>query len=668
MTHHGFESDKLTYIKAKKLLIVGPPNVGKSVIFNKLTGIYATVSNYPGTTVGITQGKIRDESSKEDILVIDTPGAYSMDPISLEEKVTQKIILDGNYDLVVQVIEAKNLNRMILFTLQLMETGVPLIVVLNMMDEAAKKGITINTERLQKLLNLPVIPTIAITGEGIDKLKREILHFIQNKSFPKYSSKPLEYGVAIEKKIKDVQSMLSGNDLILSSRFFALLTLLNDEGAEDRVTEISGIDINNLKKISEEIKSTFHTPLIHIITLIKQKFSKKIINSVMSLPKKKEKMKFSDHLSQWMMHPIYGTIFLILVVYFGLYWFVGVLGAGIVVDFLESVLFGEIIIPYIDSLFENTGPEYNLLQSFLVGEYGIVTIGVGYAVAIILPIVTFFYIVFSVIEDSGYLPRMAMLIDSLFKKIGLSGRAVIPMTLGFGCDTMATVVSRTLETKKERVLMTMLLALAIPCSAQLGVMFAILAPYPIALLTWAFIIVLVFLFIGYISSKLLPGEKPVFFMELPPLRIPRVKNVLSKTYTRLVWYFKEVLPLFLIAAVLLWIGDLTGVLDFLIFLLKPLMSLLGLPPEAALIFLYGFFRRDYGAAGLYDMSESLTINQIIVASVTLTLFIPCIAQVMVMIKERGSKTAIAIVIFIFPFAFVVGILLNIVFTLTGIVF
>jgi ferrous iron transport protein B len=287
-------------------------------------------------------------------------------------------------------------------------------------------------------------------------------------------------------------------------------------------------------------------------------------------------------------------------------------------------------------------------------------------VAIIFPIVGIFFLAFSLLEDSGYLPRLSLLIDRVFKKIGLSGRAVIPMTLGLGCDTMGTLVTRTLETKKERILATLLLALAIPCSAQLGVIFAILSTSAIALFLWALVVFLVMLFIGWMGSRIIPGGKPQFFMELPPLRVPKLSNVLVKTYTRMIWYFKEVLPIFIIASVLLWLGDITGAFSHLVNGLVPLMGALGLPGAAAPIFIYGFFRRDYGAAGLYDIQSSLSIGQLTVAAVTLTLFIPCVAQVMMMYKERGKKVTLAIVAFIFPFAFFIGFLLNLLFSMLGV--
>jgi ferrous iron transport protein B len=251
-------------------------------------------------------------------------------------------------------------------------------------------------------------------------------------------------------------------------------------------------------------------------------------------------------------------------------------------------------------------------------------------------------------------------VDRVFKRLGLSGRAVIPMVLGFACDTMATMVTRTLETKRERVLATLLLALAIPCSAQLGVILALLANHPLALSTWAFTVLGSFILVGAIGKRVLRGPPATFHMEIPPLRRPRLSNVLTKTYTRMQWYFLEVLPLFLLASVLLWAGELTGLFGRVVAVLRPVVSALGLPSETAQIFLFGFFRRDYGAAGLFDLDRhgSLTPAQLAVAAVTLTLFMPCIAQFLMVVKERGVRTALAMVGFITPFAFGAGWLVN----------
>lgn len=353
-----------------------------------------------------------------------------------------------------------------------------------------------------------------------------------------------------------------------------------------------------------------------------------------------------------MMRPLTGIPLLILALFL-LYELVGVLGAQVMVDFLEEDVFGRYINPWIDRVLNAYVP-WGAVRELIGGQYRIITLGLRYAVAIILPIVGTFFLAFSIIEDSGYLPRLAMLIDRVFKKIGLSGRAVIPLVLGFGCDTMATIVTRTLETRRERLLATLLLALAIPCSAQLGVLMGLLAGRTVLLIAWAGVVTLVFLLVGLLASRLLPGERPHFYMELPPLRLPRLGNVLVKTYTRMEWYFREVLPLFILASVFIWFGRLTGLFEAITGALVPLVRWIGLPDEAAVAFLFGFFRRDYGAAGLYDLRPILTGPQLLVASVTLTLFVPCIAQFSVMFRERGWRTALAIVLFIFPFAFLVG--------------
>lgn len=257
-----------------------------------------------------------------------------------------------------------------------------------------------------------------------------------------------------------------------------------------------------------------------------------------------------------------------------------------------------------------------------------------------------------------------MLIDRTFKKIGLSGRAVIPMVLGFGCDTMATMVTRTLPTKRERIISTMLLALAVPCSAQLGVILALLSESFKGMLIWALVIGFMFLLIGYLTSKILPGQKPSFYMELPPLRWPKMSNVFTKTYIRVKWYFKEVLPLFILASVFIWIGQITGLFDLSVNLLEKPVNLIGLPDESAKVFLFGFFRRDYGAAGLYDINQQglLNIKQLVVACIALTLFLPCVAQFLMTIKERGWKTGFGISFFILFFSFGAAYIVNLILT------
>jgi len=302
-------------------------------------------------------------------------------------------------------------------------------------------------------------------------------------------------------------------------------------------------------------RAGYSQPLSYIIAVRQQQEVRRILTAAVA---SRERMGrgFAERLSRAMMNPVSGSLILLVVLYFGLYQFVGVLGAGTLVDFIEGTVFGEWINPWATNLVVSLIP-IKVIQDLFVGEYGIITLGLTYAFAIILPVVGTFFIVFSVIEDSGYLPRLAMLIDRVFKAIGLNGRAVIPMVLGFGCDTMATIVTRTQETRRERLITTFLLALAIPCSAQLGVIFGLLSGNAAALIVWGGTLIMVFLLVGYLASKVIPGERASFYMEVPPLRLPKLSNVLVKTYSRLQWYLTEVLPIFILGQC----PDLAGTTD-----------------------------------------------------------------------------------------------------------
>ncbi|MDP3732238.1 MAG: ferrous iron transporter B [Candidatus Omnitrophota bacterium] len=453
------------------------------------------------------------------------------------------------------------------------------------------------------------------------------------------------------------------SDYKISKRSLSLLLLQEDKDILDIVKDKEKDRIDKILNIIQKAKAHYSHPLSYIISQRRQEEAIRLANMVMSF-KEGHRLSLREHLSKIMMNPFTGGPILLGVLYYGLYKFVGTFGAGVLVDFLENKIFGNYINPFMINLVSRTLP-FNLLVDLLVGEYGVITMGVRYAFAIILPIVATFFFAFAIVEDTGYLPRLAMLIDQLFKKIGLSGRAVIPLVLGFGCDAMATMVTRTLPTKRERIIATLLLALAIPCSAQMGVILALLEGRPAGLIVWLGVIIGVFLLVGFLASKIMPGELPTFYMEIPPLRLPQLSNILRKTYSRLKWYFMEIFPLFIFASVLIWLGQITGIFNFLVKILGYPVRWIGLPHEASVAFLFGFFRRDYGAAGLFDLKKAglLSGNQLVVACVTLTLFLPCIAQLLMNIKERGMRMGMAMSVFILFFSFSIGYLLNIILTL-----
>lgn len=484
----------------------------------------------------------------------------------------------------------------------------------------------------------------------------------QNKKYINYEG-PADFSLEIA--LKQIERLLEAG-YIVSKRAIALLLLCEDKEVMGLVTSREPSAIHEIKKIITEAKTYYNKPLSFVITMRRQQEAANIVQRTTRLHEG-EKISFQDMLSNWMISPLTGIPVLCLVLYFGLYKFVAGFGAGVLVDFLEGVIFDKYINPCMIKFVSMLTP-WPVFNNLFIGEYGIITLGVRYSIGIILPIVSIFFLYFAVIEDSGYLPRLAMMLDNIFKKIGLSGRAVIPMVLGFGCATMATMVTRTLPTKRERLIATLLLALAVPCSAQLGVILGLLGANPRALLVWGAVILFVFTFVGYISAKILPGEKPSFYMEIPPLRLPKLSNVLRKTYVRVKWYLKEVLPLFVMVSVIIWAGQITKLFDALIWVLKGPVKAIGLPAESAAIFLLGFFRRDYGAAGLYDLNKAgmLSGTQLVIACVTLTLFLPCVAQFIINIKERGPKTGLFISLFVMLVAFGVAYILNTLFSIFGI--
>ncbi len=654
---HGQPASAPAEESTRKIAIVGSPNVGKSVLFHRLTGTYVTVSNYPGTTVEVFRGK--GDIGGETFEVIDTPGMYSFLPITEEERVTRSILLQEKPDIILHVIDAKNLERMLPLTLQLQETGLPVILVLNIIDEAERQGIQFDFSSLGKKLGIPVIATTSTTGQGVDALKEAVLG--RREQLP---SPPFEYEEPMETIMEELKEKLQG-DYSISKRSVATLLLQEDSEMSTAIQDKES-DFNRINSLVKRAKAGFAHPLSYELALERQRVASDIFHKTTHLSQKARE-NWVEWLSRRMISPWTGIPILLLILYYGVYKFVGDFGAKVLVDFLEGTVFGKYVNPWVTNLFTFLLP-WKVFQDLFVGEYGVITLGVRYAVALILPIVSTFFFAFSILEDTGYLPRLSLLIDRLFKAIGLTGRAVIPMVLGLGCDTMATMVTRTLPTRRERVIATLLLALAIPCSAQLGVILALFEGNAAGLWIWLGVIALVFVFVGFLSSKVMPGEKPSFYMEIPPLRLPKASNVFIKTYSRVHWYFKEIFPLFILASVFIWLGQITGLFDLFVKGLEYPIRLLGLPDKAAVSFLFGFFRRDYGAAGFYDMKKMglLSGHQLIVACVTLTLFLPCVAQFLMNIKERGARVGVGLSVFILFFSFGVGYALHLTLGILGV--
>jgi len=561
-----------------RIALVGNPNVGKSVIFGRLTGRYVTVSNYPGTTVAVTRGRAQVGAELCDI--VDTPGVNALEgPLSEDEKVTRDLLRSGGAELVVQVADARNLRRALILTSQIADFKLPMILVLNMVDEARARGVDVDAEGLAVELGVPVIEAVAPEGRGIGELRD------------------------------------------------ALSTAARPHAARDRG--------QSHLHWADDTTRRFRT--VGQVSL----------------------GRFREWLNRAVRQPLTGIPILLIVLYVT-YLVVGVFGAQTLVNLLEKGLFGTYLNPWATAAAAHI--PWPPAREFLVGQYGLITMGMTYAIAIVLPVVTTFFLVFGFLEDSGYIPRLAIFSDRLFRAMGLNGRAVLPMVLGLGCDTMATMTTRILATPKERLIAILLLALGVPCSAQLATIMGILGGISfIALATLFGVVLTQMVLVGFLAARVLPGDRSDFVMELPPLRLPRLRNLLTKTVLRVRWYLGEAVPLFLIGTALLFVLDRVGALTALASAARPLVTgLLGLPPKAAEVFVMGFLRRDYGAAGLFLMARdgALTHVQAVVALTVMTLFVPCVANFLMIVKERGLRIGLAILAFVTLIAVGTGAVLN----------
>jgi ferrous iron transport protein B len=734
----------------KKIVLIGNPNVGKSVIFRLLTGSYVLVSNFPGTTVEISRGRLQLGGIEYE--VVDTPGINSLVPQSEDERVTVEVVLREEPDLIIQVADAKNLRRTLLITSQLAGFGIPMVLALNMMDEAEERGITIDTKGISQCFAVPVVEMVAIYSKG----KKQLLQAAQLAKAPQDPMK----SIYARQQIFPTLPEKKNTPMLLAIEWLSLA----DQGLTSAVEKSLGTSaVRHLNEASESYHMAQRKSLARDVA---EKRSE-LLDEWTEEFKKKREMRFVEerdrsHSRFWLGLLLLGLLLFVwnelggifnfptpfslaintltnaaeshlqssptssaqglfasllfakgasgqykfgivpeivhfalfilpIIIPFGillsrnrrfahefgiltrraatglpilvvvlllLYEFVGYTGAQTLVALLEYTIFGQLLIPFLKQLIPS-----GFAAELFLGKYGLISMGLTYALAIVLPVVGTFFIAFGLLEDSGYLPRLSILSDRVMRAMGLNGKATLPMVLGLGCCTMATITTRILNTKKERLIATLLLALGIPCSAQLGVILGIAAGFsPMATVTVVAVVASQLLLVGYLASILIRGQRSEFIFEIPPIRMPQLKNVLLKTGYRIKWYIKEAVPLFLYGTLALFVLDkvqLEGrsLLVWIEKAFEPVISgVLRLPPQAAGVFILGFLRRDYGAAGLFEMTKNglLTIQQAVVSLIVITLFVPCLASFLIIVKEQGMKKALAITGFIIPFAISVG--------------
>ena len=599
----------LTATGTRTVVLAGNPNVGKSVVFGALTGTYVDVSNFPGTTVEVFRGR------HGDLEIVDTPGIYGVGSFNDEEAVARDVILTA--DVVVNVVDAVHPERDLFLTLQLADMGLPMVVALNMADEARKHGVAIDRDLLEDLLGVPVVETVAVTGAGIDELAARLAE-----------ARPGYADVSLDAELLPIAARTG-------SRAEALLVLEGDATiAERHALEPAAAR----ERVYTRRRARVDDIVGHVLTTTTQGAG------------------LGAHLSYLMLHPLTGLP-LLGVLLFVLYKVLGEWIAGGVVGFTEVTVMQGVYEPFVRSLVATLAPAGTVVNTFLAGEFGVLTMTVTYLIGVILPLVAGFYLLMALLEDSGYLPRIAALADRALTSLGLNGRAVIPLILGLGCVTMGTLTTRILGSKRERFIATALMAIAVPCSAQIAVIAALMARVgPLYSAGYFAALLLIFVAVGTVLNRLTPGVSTELLIDLPPLRLPRIGNVLRKSGLK-VWHFmREVAVFFLAGAALISTLQVTGALTWIQGVAQPLtVGWLGLPPQAATAFVMGFVRRDFGAAGFFTMD--LTAAQLLVAMVTVTLFVPCVASVMVILKERGWKYLVGLIAASVGGAFLVGGLL-----------
>lgn len=575
------------------MALVGNPNVGKSLLFHQLTGQHVQVANFPGTTIEMTRASLGQHE------VVDTPGVFGISRFSDEETVTLETVLDA--DVVINVVDGMHLSRDLFLTLHIRDLGKPFVVVVNMVDEMNKQHAHIDWHKLEKWLRAPVLPVSGMTGEGLETLES----LITGDDPP-----PDMHGVPMA-----LDAPRPG-----MTPFETLLWHEEDELTVRRVGQAPPTGQRETIYMQRRLEAD---RIYHDV------FRQTQIDK-----------NWSDVLDQWLLHPIGGLVILSALILF-VFYFVGVIVADQVVTIFEGVI-QSVVNPVIVHLVGLVIPVGSFVGQLLVGQYGMLTAGMTYIVGLLLPLIVAFNLFLAILEDSGYLARLATLLDRGFIRMGLNGRAIIPIVLGFGCVTMATMTTRVLTTERERKIATLLLAWTIPCSAQMGVIIGLLSGLGwVYATTYAAVMLIIFVGTGTLADRLIPGRPAPLLLSLPPLRIPDGINVLEKTRFKVGGFLKEAAPLFLLGSLAIELVELGGILPTMEHALAPVMRMwLGLPARTTSSFLLGFIRRDFGVAEMY--AAGLTPHQILTGAVTMTLFVPCIASTLVIIKERGTKDGVLI--------------------------
>jgi ferrous iron transport protein B len=615
-------------MSVKKIMIIGVPNTGKSLIFSNLTGKFTEVANSPLTTIQIKTAPL--VIGEQRFIVFDTPGLHSLYIQSEEEIVVRTAIFSEMPDIIVQCMDANRLKQSLGLTNDLMTLGLPMVICLNAIDETARKGMWIDSTALSRLLGVPVVESIALQAKGTSELKTAILRARAGKC-------AISYGDIIENGLFQLVSKLP--EEFAFRRTIAVLMLMNDSHIERDVAE--SLDDLIMDELHEEI-ITIKQHFRGNIHLAIENQTSRWINRIYDKVVKQQRLvpsQAAQKIAGLCRHPLWGLPILFCVVYM-LYFLVANV-ANVISEWMSDVLWSPV-----ESGINAILPS-GFWHDLLIGDYGVLSLGIANALMTVLPILGVFFLLFNTLEEIGYIPNLSVLTKRMLAKFGLSGGAIMPLVLGFGCKTMATLTTKILRSDRERFIAIFLIAFAIPCAPQIGLSMSILGRMGVSAFVIAFS---VRVFIGMTSGLLLnlilkqEEEKFVFIQELPEMKWPSPRLVLKKTYYRLYWFLRESLMVFIYAALALFFLQKLGILEAMKQVLRPVVEgFLGLPLAMVDAIILCFARSEAGAGFIINLVQKgqLDYIQCIVAVIITTTFAPCFANIVAMIKEVGGKRASA---------------------------
>ena len=631
------------------IAIVGNMNVGKSSLFSRLCGTETASMNFPGTTVSIAAGKIKSL----DATVYDTPGIYSIFSANEDEVVSRDILLPQKsfspISTILLVADAKNMKRSLAIALQYTEYGLPMLIDINMIDEAAARGIEIDFGKVSDMLGIDVCSSIAREGIGV----RKVLTYLKS---PRIPQKLVNYPDWVNNFVDIIEKICKVQDI--PPRVIALLLLAGDKSIERYLTDKLGPDIlQELKDLAADYRKEDAETFRALVVNLYNKKAEQIVKEIQAIepPRKNPYLvTFGDLCTK-----LHTGIPIALIVLILTYLFIGSFGASFLVDTLNSVIFKGYLLPWTAKMIAPI-PSQFFRDMIIDPDFGILPTGVFLALGLVMPVLFCFYLVFGVLESSGYLPRLSILLDKIFRKMGLNGKGVIPLVMGFSCVTMAILTTRLLDTKKERNIATFLLLLGMPCAPLIAVMLVILETMPFSATLTIFGIIFIQTFIaGFIANKILPGQGSPLIFEIPPIRLPKPAQVINSAVQKTYFFIKEAIPVFIFASLLVFLFERIGGLDFIEHLSKPLIhDLMGLPEKSVQVFIKTVIRREAGATELEHLRNDYTNLQLVVNLLIMTFLTPCINAIIVLFKERGRKTGALIITSVIIYAILMGSLVN----------